>query len=71
MQIALSVASSHVIGSMIIKSLGLWHYCYNWGAAGVTLLFRIPIYIGIIAVEIAIISLLLKNSAIQRAVDYK
>lgn len=71
LQIALSVASSHVIGSMIIKSLGLWHHYYNWGAAGVTLLFRIPIYIGIIAVEIAIISLLLKNSAIQRAVGYK
>ena len=56
---------------MIIKSLGLWHHYYNWGGAGITLLLRIPIYIGIIAVEIAVISLLLKNSAIQRAVDYK
>jgi len=71
MQIILSVTCSHVIGSMIIKSLGLWHYYYDFGAAGVMLLFRIPIYIGIIVVEIAVISLLLKNSAIRRVVDYK
>lgn len=70
-QIAVSVVVAHIIGSMIIKTLGLWDFYYNWSGAGITLLFRIPIYIGIIAVEIAVISLLLKNSAIQRAVDYK
>ena len=70
-QIAVSVVTSHAIGSMIIKSLGLWQHYYDWGAGGVTLLFRIPIYIGIIIIEIAVISLLLKNSAIRRAVGYK
>ena len=70
-QISVSVVVAHITGSMIIKTLGLWHHYYNWGGAGITLLFRIPIYIGIIAVEFAVISLLLKNSAIQRAVDYK
>ena len=70
-QIAVSVVASHAIGSMIIKSLGLWQYYYNFGAGGITLLFRIPIYIGIIIVEIAVISLLLKNSAIRRVVGYK
>ena len=54
LQIACSVVSSHVIGSMMIKSVGLWHHYYNWGMGGVTLLFRIPIYIGIIIVEISV-----------------
>ena len=70
LQIAVSAVASHVIGSMIIKTIGLWHHYYNWGAAGVTLLFRIPIYVGIIVVEIAVISILLKNSAICKAVGY-
>ena len=71
LQISLSVIASHIVGSMIIKSLGLWHFYYDFGSAGATLLFRIPIYIGIMALEITVISILLKNSAIRRIVDYK
>ena len=71
LQITFSVFLAHIIGSMLIKTLGLWQFYYGWGAGGVTLLFRIPIYIGIMAVEIALISLLLKNSAIRKAVGYK
>ena len=68
--ITLSVAVSHTIGSMIIKTLGLWEYYYDWGTAGITLLFRIPIYVGIIIFETVLICILLKNSAIRKAVDY-
>ena len=64
-----SVVASHTIGSLIIKSLGLWGYYYAWGGAGVTLLFRIPIYIVVGIVETVLLCILLRNSAIRKAVD--
>ena len=67
--IIFSVVASHIIGSIIIKSLGLWGYYYNWGSAGITLLFRIPIYIGVGIFETILLCILLKNSAIRKVVD--
>lgn len=58
---ALSVFLSHIVGSMIIKSLGLylfWRYDYS------ILLLRIPLYLAISTCETAIIYALLKNNYI-------
>lgn len=67
-QIAVSVSLSHLLGSVIIKTLGLW---LRYGdAAGVLLLFRIPIYICIIALEILLLCILLKHDGIRRLTNY-
>ena len=67
--IIFSVVASHIIGSIIIKSLGLWGYYYNWSGSGVTLLLRIPIYIGVGIFETILLCVLLKNSAIRKVID--
>lgn len=64
-KILLSVASAHIIGSMITKSIGL-HIAFNtpWTYLLST---RIPIYFINIAVESALIFFLLKSRAINTA----
>jgi len=69
--ITVSVVFSHTIGSIIIKTLGLWGRYYNWGVAGIPLLFRIPIYIGIVIFETIFLCILLNNSAIRKVVNYR
>lgn len=56
-QILLVSLSSHALGSMIIKSLGLWMYDYAWQL----LLLRVPLYIVIGTAEAYIIYIMLKN----------
>ena len=58
LNIALSIAVSHIIGSMIIKSVGLYIY---FGTPIQVLAWRIPTYIITGAFEFLIITLLLKN----------
>jgi len=60
LRLILSVGLSHIIGSMIIKSIGL--YVYYHYAVGL-LLFRIPLYIVIGTLEIYILYALLKNKS--------
>ena len=55
-----SVMTAHVIGSMIIKSIGLMVY-YQYPLVGV--LPRIPLYIAIGSAEAAIILMLVRNHA--------
>lgn len=62
-QIIISGAAAHVIGSMIIKPIGLFQF-YQWAV-----LFRIPLYLVIAPIEILIICLLYKNSAFRRVID--
>ncbi|MBR5372256.1 MAG: folate family ECF transporter S component [Oscillospiraceae bacterium] len=59
-RIVAAVMSAHVLGSMIIKSIGLMVY-YQYSIAMV--LPRIPLYLAIGAAESAIIVMLLKNRA--------
>lgn len=67
-QIAISVSVSHLIGSVIIKTVGLW---LRYGeAAGMLLLFRIPIYICIAAIEIVLLCILLRHEGIRRLTNY-
>ena len=61
-----SVMTAHVIGSMILKSVGMMLF-YHTPLIGVAP--RVPVYIGIGAVESAIILLLLKNQAFAAQVE--
>lgn len=53
---------AHLVGSMIIKPIGLFTF-YGW-----LVLWRIPLYLVIAPVEIIIICLLFKNAAFNRLV---
>ncbi len=57
LQTLLASLSAHALGSMIIKSLGLWMYNYAWQL----LLMRVPLYLAIGTVEAYLIYVLLKN----------
>lgn len=59
-QIIVSGALAHIIGSMIIKPIGLYQFY------GTMVLVRIPLYMVIAPVEIIIICLLYKNSNFRR-----
>ena len=63
LQIAICELSAHIIGSMIIKPIGLFAF-YQWAV-----LWRIPIYLGIIPTEILLLNLLYKNSGFRRLVS--
>ena len=63
LQIIVCTAASHVIGSMIIKSIGLFQF-YGWG-----ILIRVPVYLVIAALEILVMCLLFKNSIFAGLID--
>ena len=59
-RILLSVISAHAVGSLIIKSIGLFMY-YEW-----LVLWRIPTYMLIGALEVLLICALYKNKYIAK-----
>ncbi len=63
-QIIFSAAAAHIIGSMIIKPIGLYQF-YQWGV-----LLRIPLYLIIAPLEILVICLLFKNKTFCRVTEY-
>ena len=62
-QIAVAGGLAHVLGSMIIKPIGLFTF-YGWAV-----LWRIPMYFVIAPFEIIIICLLFKNSAFKKLTE--
>ena len=62
-QIIVSGAVAHIIGSMIIKPIGLFQF-YQW-----SVLFRIPLYLVIAPIEIIILCLLYRNSAFRKIMN--
>ncbi len=63
-QIIVSGALAHILGSMIIKPIGLYQFY------GVLVLIRIPLYMIIAPVEILLLCVLLKRKSFARAVGY-
>ena len=63
-QIIVAGSLSHLVASMIIKSIGLYQYY------GALVLFRIPLYLCIAPIEILIICALLKRKSFARIVGY-
>ncbi len=64
-RIIISAAAAHLVGSMIIKPIGLFAF-YSWAV-----LWRIPVYIVIASVEIFIICLLYKNKNFRKLLSLK
>ncbi|MBO5909163.1 MAG: folate family ECF transporter S component [Clostridia bacterium] len=62
LQILVSVISSHLIGSLIVKTIGLISI-YGWGV-----LLRIPTYTVIIAAELTLLILLYKKTAFKKLI---
>ena len=62
-QIIVSGAAAHIVGSMIIKPIGLFQF-YQWAV-----LFRIPLYLVIAPIEIIIICLLYRNAAFRKIIE--
>ena len=62
-QIILSGAAAHIIGSMIIKPIGLYAFY------GMLVLWRIPLYLVIAPIEIMLLCLLYKNTALKKLLD--
>ena len=63
-QIIVSGAFAHAVGSMIIKPIGLFQF-YQWAV-----LFRIPLYLVIAPLEIGLICALLKRKSFAKIVGY-
>lgn len=62
-QILLSGLSAHAVGSMIIKSIGLYQIY------GIMVLWRVPTYLIIAPIEVFIICKLFKRDSIKRLFD--
>lgn len=64
-QVFISTFFAHIVGSMIIKSIGLSII----GFGGFVLLYRVPLYIVISVIEFYVIYLLLKNKTLNREIE--
>ena len=62
-QVVLSGAVAHIIGSMIIKPIGLYQFY------GLAVLWRIPLYLVIAPLEILLLCMLFKRESFRRFVD--
>ena len=62
-QIVISGAAAHILGSMIIKPIGLYSYY------GILVLWRIPLYMVIAPIEIILICMIYKNTALRKILD--
>ncbi len=63
LQIVVSTVAAHIIGSMLIKSVGLFAF-YGW-----TVLWRIPLYLVISGMDIMILCMLYNNSTFRRLLE--
>ena len=62
MQIIVAGGLAHIVGSMIIKPIGLYTF-YGWAV-----LWRIPLYLVIAPLEILLICLLFKSNGFRRVI---
>lgn len=64
LQIITSAGISHIVGSMIIKTIGLYQYY------GILVLWRIPLYLVIASIEIILLCMLLKQKSFAKVIGY-
>ena len=62
-RVILSASVAHLVGSVIVKSFGLYQYY------GILVLWRIPLYLVISSVEILLLCLLLRRKSIQHLIE--
>ena len=63
LKIAVSAMGAHIVGSMIVKSAGLFVY-YGW-----LVVWRIPLYVLISSLEIILICLMYKNKTFNTLIN--
>ena len=63
LQISVATVSAHIVGSMIIKTIGLFQF-YQWAV-----LWRIPLYIVIASAELMVLCLLYKNATFRKLIE--
>ena len=63
LQVIASAGTAHIVGSMIIKPIGLYAFY------GIAVLWRIPMYLVIAPLEILLICILMKRDAFARLID--
>ena len=68
-QVLISVIAAHVIGSLIVKTFGIYAY-YNI-SYGLMLLYRLTTYTVIAAIESSAICLILKHKAFKKYTRYQ
>ena len=64
-RIIFSCLAAHLVGSMIIKPIGLFAF-YGWAV-----LWRVPMYLVIAPIEIILICAMRRNSAAKKLIDGK
>lgn len=64
--VLLGVLPAHILGSMVIKSFGLWYF---YGYALSLCLLRIPVYLGISLAEAYIIYIIYKNKGVSSQIE--
>lgn len=62
-KVVASALTAHLVGSVIVKSIGLYQFY------GILVLWRIPIYFVIASVEILLLCILLRRRSIQRLIE--
>ena len=62
-QVIISGGAAHVIGSMIIKSIGLYQFF------GIMVLWRVPLYAVIATLELAVICWLFKRNTFRKLIN--
>lgn len=67
--VILADLAGHIVGSMIIKTIGLY-YLFG-GQYPITIMFawRVPLYLAIVAVESTLIILLMRNKAFSKQIE--
>ena len=67
--VVLADLAGHIAGSMIIKTIGLYYLFGGQYPIAIMFAWRIPLYIGIVAVESFLIAIIMKNEAFSRSLD--
>ena len=63
LRVILSGSIAHIVGSMVIKTIGLYQFY------GMLVLWRIPLYLVIASVEISILCFLFRRKTFRRLID--
>ena len=64
LRVVISTLAAHIVGSLIVKTFGI--YAYYSMSYGVLLLYRIPTYAAIVAVESFFLCLIFKHKAFTK-----
>ncbi len=67
--VVLADLAGHIAGSMVIKTIGLYYLFGGQYPIAIMFAWRIPLYIGIVAVESFLIAVIMKNEAFSRCLD--